>query len=134
LSGLASAKSGATIRLTKEAREADAKKVKEALKDAQPRATFSLFGFGGQTEEPEPASPAKKVAAGSVKKSVRSAPRGVPTILNWRKNRDGSITGKITGSASFSEGEKVTTSPIATGKIDGGEIVKTGSGSRYFLS
>jgi hypothetical protein len=82
--------------------------------------------MGGPKDEP---SPVKKTG----KKSVRSAPRGVPTISNWRKNRDGSITGKISGSSNFSQGETVTTSPIASGKIDGGEIVKTGSGSRYFL-
>jgi hypothetical protein len=125
---------GATIRLTKAARDEDAKKAREALKEAQPRATFSLFGLGGQNDEAEPAAPVKKTAPRSAKKSVRNAPRGVPTILNWRKNRDGSISGKISGSASFNEGERITTSPIASGKVDEGEIVKTGSGSRYFLA
>jgi hypothetical protein len=40
----------------------------------------------------------------------------------------------ISGSRAFNDGERVTTSSIAKGKIANNEIVTTGSGSRYFLS
>ena len=61
------------------------------------------------------------------------APKGVPTISGWKLNRDGSISGRISGSSNFRDGEQVTTSPIAQGRIESGSTVKTGSGSRYFL-
>ena len=73
-------------------------------------------------------SPSLKVAP---KKS--SAPPGVPKMAKWRKNRDGSVTGFISGSRNFDEGEKITTSPIVKGDIANGSLVQTGSGSKYFL-
>lgn len=90
---------------------------------AQPGATISLglFGFGGQKESEANAATSK------------SAPRGVPILNKWRQNRDGSITGFISGSNAFSEGESITTSPI-TGSAKDGAVVKTVSGSKYFLS
>jgi hypothetical protein len=54
-------------------------------------------------------------------------------MVNWRKNGDGSISGFISGSPNFPEGERITTSPIASGTVKAGEVVKTGSGSKYFL-
>lgn len=63
----------------------------------------------------------------------KKAPAGVPSLVKWRVNRDKSITGFISGSKSFSEGEQVTTSPIVSEEIKKGEVVKTGSGSKYFL-
>ena len=62
-----------------------------------------------------------------------SAPRGVPTLIRWKKNRDGSITGLITGSNTFDEKTLVTTSVIVNGDISAGEVVQTKSGSKYFL-
>ncbi len=62
------------------------------------------------------------------------APRGVPTLKNWKRNGSSSISGIISGSPNFSDGEKITTSPIVKGSIKSGEVVKTGSGSSYFLS
>ena len=72
-------------------------------------------------------------AKASPSKSM-SAPRGVPTLKRWKRNNDSSITGFISGSPRFKEGEKVTTSPITNGAISSGEVVKTGSGSSYFLA
>jgi hypothetical protein len=95
--------------------------------DSPPRATFSLFGLG--QPEPESAPTTSKVT-----KSKPNAPRGVPTLKKWRKNGDKSITGNISGSPNFKENEKVTTSPIVKGNIAAGEVVTTGSGSRYFLN
>jgi len=96
----------------------------EKAKPAAP--SVSLFGFGGpqKTADTSPSVPAPKPSPKSV------APRGVPTISKWRQNRDGSISGFITGSSAFQSGEAITTSPI-TGEGVGGAVVQTTSGSRY---
>jgi len=138
---LAGAKPGATITLTKERKEREAKAAVEAIEKGKPRATFSLFGLGfGDVDEGLP--PKKEPVRSTPKKNTRKkktspkakvAPKGVPTMNRWKMNRDGSITGIISGSINFNEGERVTTSMITKGIIDQGEIVTTGSGSRYFL-
>merc|ERR1712157_380406 len=48
------------------------------------KAAFSLFGAGSQKPKPAPkkATPAKKAPV--------KAPKGVPTLSRWKKNRDGS--------------------------------------------
>ena len=46
----------------------------------------------------------------------------------------GGITGKIYGSPNFDDGEQIETSPIVSGSVRNGSVVRTGSGSRYFLS
>ena len=118
------------------------------------RPTLSLFGLGGgddsatkQTPVPKgKASPTLKVTKSPTLKVAKSptlkvakktatpkAPNGVPTISGWRLNGDGSVSGKITGSPNFRNGETVTTSPISKGRIEKGSVVQTGSGSRYFL-
>jgi hypothetical protein len=129
---MASAKPGATITLTRMERERQAKVAQETLQQAKPRATISLFGlFSGGDEDPMPIkAPAVKTATAT---AVRKAPTGVPTINKWKQNRDGSVTGLITGSPNFSENERITTSPIASGAISPGSVVRTGSGSKYFL-
>lgn len=95
------------------------------LAEAASRATISLFGLGKKELEdlPEP----------TAKKTTKKAPLGVPTLSRWRKNRDNTITGLVSGSRGFKDGERITTSAIATGKLESGELVQTGSGSRYFL-
>ena len=92
-------------------------------------ATFALFGFGRSDDEDDEASPAPTPKP----KVEKKAPGGVPTITKWRRNFDGSISGRVSGSKAFDDGDKITTSPIAKGTIANGEIVTTGSGSRYFL-
>lgn len=116
----------------KEARQAAALKVKrqqaaekslDTSSSRTKRSTISLgslFGFGSSDEDTSPTVP---VPSGS------RAPPGVPTINNWKQNPDGSITGKITGSTNFAEGEAVTTSPVPIGAASG-TVVKTSSGSR----
>ena len=69
----------------------------------------------------------------SLKSTIKSAPRGVPSLVRWKKNGDSSITGFISDSPRFNEGERITTSSITSGNIQSGEVVKTGSGSSYFL-
>lgn len=132
-----SARPGATITLTRERKEVEAK---AAPAETKSRPTFSIFGGGGgggdaQSKKAPPppkvtSRPSKSVPA--PKKQVK-APGGVPSIVKWRKNFDGTITGFISGSPNFAEGEKVTTSPITSGSISSGQVVKTGSGSSYFL-
>ena len=43
------------------------------------------------------------------------------------------MTGFITGSKAFEEGERVTTSKIESGEFESGSVVMTSSGSKYFL-
>jgi len=139
---LAGAKPGATITLTNERKEREAKAAIQAIEKAKPRSTFSLFGLGlGDLDEELP--PKKEQTKSAPKKNTRKkasapivkvAPKGVPTVSQWNVNRDGSITGIISGSINFNEGEQVTTSMIANGRIESGEVVTTGSGSRYFLA
>jgi len=87
-------------------------------------ATINLLGLGKSDLEELPAPGAK---------STKKAPMGVPTLSRWRQNSDKTITGLVSGSRGFGEGQRITTSPIASGTISSGEVVKTGSGSRYFL-
>ncbi len=148
LKSLLSALPGATIQLTKDAKDKEAKRALAAVTEAKPRSTFSLFGLGGGSSQqvvskgtpsikvsssPSIPIPKKATTTGAASKKVSAAPRGVPTITRWRKNRDGSISGLIFGSNAFKDGERITTSAIAQGTIQSGQTVKTGSGSRYYL-
>jgi len=118
-----------------ESAKARQKEALEAIQNAVSRATVSLFGLGKQgdkekeEEEEEDRSPFAKQ-----QKTPSGAPKGVPTLKGWRKTKDGAVTGRLFGSKSFGDGERVTTSPIAFGKVAKGEIVKTSSGSKYFLN
>ena len=180
---LSGAKPGATITLTKERKDREAKAAIKAIEKAKPRSTFSLFGLGMSDlddkatpkKEPVKPAPAKKAPAKTgffqaqkkappkkvepAKKApakqgffqaapqkkappkkvapapkAKAAPKGVPTLNGWQMNRDGSVSGKISGAPSFRDGEAVTTSMIVNGRIESGEVVTTGSGSKYFLA
>ena len=107
-----------------------------AVKKAPKGSTISLFGFGQKSDDstPEP-TPARAAPKQRPQKSKPvSAPSGVPTLSQWKMKGDGSITGRISGSPNFKQGELITTSEIVSGRIDGGNVVQTGSGSKYFLS
>ena len=102
------------------------------------RATISLFGLGKSELEELPAPKVKSPVTSSSKGGAstatgRRAPIGVPTVTRWRQNSDQTITGLVKGSRNFDDGSRITTSPITSGTIASGEVVKTGSGSRYFL-
>lgn len=99
----------------------------ETIANAVSRATISLFGLGPKPDAPVDNLPPARTGP------TKKAPFGVPTIRRWRKNFDGSITGLVKGSRIFADGDKITTSAIASGNLESGEIVRTGSGSRYFL-
>ena len=119
---LAAAKKGGTITITKEMKERQAEKAMKVLSQAKPRSTFSLRDLFGRKR-----SAKKRVVNG------KNAPSGVPTLLRWNVNDDGTITGIISGSPNIDDGDLVTTSPIARGKKRRFETVKTVSGSSYFL-
>lgn len=106
------------------------------------RATFSLFGLGeGQkmsqkqpdtmiqpvTKQPNKFNKSTNVSA--------DAPPGIPKVIDWKQNFDGSISGFVTGASDkFVEGERIVTSPLRKGEVVKSEsIVTTVSGSEYFL-
>jgi hypothetical protein len=127
----------ATIQLTQQARDREAKAAIEAVGQAKPGSTISLsamFGLGGRDTAAATTSTRTGTPGKSTTATVRKvAPRGVPTIERWRVGRDKAITGFIRGTSQFRDGEKITTSPIANGKIFSGELVVTSSGTKYFL-
>mmetsp|Transcript_23756 Transcript_23756/g.41679 ORF Transcript_23756/g.41679 Transcript_23756/m.41679 type:complete len:224 (+) Transcript_23756:702-1373(+) len=129
----AKAEAAAAQKAKQSAKKQEAQKTVTQVKRSP---TISLFGLGGGGGDqnvqpsPAPAPPAKKQQQ---QQSKPSAPKGVPTVSNWKLNGDGSISGRISGSPNFRDGENVTTSQIAQGRIEVGAVVKTGSGSRYFL-
>ena len=88
---------------------------------SRPRPTISLFGDPTQERAPPKVAPRK----------ATNAPRGVPTLANWKQERDGAITGFISGSPNFRDGARITTSPITGDGGDGGCVVQTESGSKY---
>ena len=110
----------------KRAAAAKASQAQQAVKTAKASSTISLFGFGVNDESSQ-AKPISKAPA----RSTAKAPRGVPVISKWRENRDGSISGFISGSPAFDDGDAVTTSPIVKGSVGAGSVVQTGSGSRW---
>jgi regulator of protease activity HflC (stomatin/prohibitin superfamily) len=100
-----------------------AQTAEKSLDSAAPRATVSLgswFNFGSDYSTETTQSSSAKVS---------SAPRGVPTLSKWRQNKDGSITGRISGSRSFDDGDAVTTSSVPKGATNG-MVVQTQSGSK----
>ena len=140
-----------------EARRARQRAALESLSNAVQRATISLFGVVGFGDDDESSSASSvssssrsiPISSGSIRipkpatapKPVKKAaakpmapPKGVPVLKRWRKTPTGAVTGIISGSRNFEDGDRVTTSPITTGTIAPGQLVRTGSGSRYFLS
>ena len=104
-----------------------AKGAKQTIAKAKKGATISLgfFNFGSDSDDestPDAKSP----------KDSATAPRGVPTLTKWYQNNDGSITGLISGSDVFAQGESITTSPVPTNPSKE-SVVSTVSGSKYFL-
>lgn len=103
-------------------KKAKAKEAEKILSEAKPRATISLGFFGfGQKSNQEKEEDSSESSAG--------APRGVPTLKNWRQNSDGSLTGLIYGSKVFGAGESITTSTIG-GNLAENTVVSTKTGSK----
>uniref|UniRef100_A0A7S2VZD4 Limiting CO2-inducible protein B/C beta carbonyic anhydrase domain-containing protein n=1 Tax=Eucampia antarctica TaxID=49252 RepID=A0A7S2VZD4_9STRA len=72
------------------------------------------------------------VSNNSISNSNEPTSRSIPTITEWKKNRNGSVTGFIYGGSSYEDGDDITTSPL-TENPKGDGIVTTKSGSRYYL-
>mmetsp|Transcript_12437 Transcript_12437/g.13952 ORF Transcript_12437/g.13952 Transcript_12437/m.13952 type:complete len:317 (+) Transcript_12437:8-958(+) len=120
------------------------KKEETAVTKPKPKST-SLFSFGGgggtQSVKKPPASSTnpkqqqKNIARQQQKKVATKKKKvsGLPELSKWKQNKDGSITGLISNSPSFTTGTRITTSPVPKG-AKAGSIVKTGSGSRYQLN
>lgn len=109
-------------------------KKQEAVKvpPVKGRPTFSLFGMGSAPPKPktESASEAPIIARTT---PTATAPRAVPTISKWKFDpSDNSISGFISGSSAFKDGEPITTSAIV-GEASSNTVIRTKSGSRYFL-
>lgn len=108
-----------------------ARKSVQAVEKANPGATISLgflkFGSDDKVEQKLVAQSVAKIKAPP--QIVSQAPRGVPTLSKWRQNRDSSVSGMISGSDAYREGETITTSPI-TGDAADGALVQTTSGSK----
>jgi len=69
-------------------------------------------------------------------KRKEGSPEGIPKITQWRQNvNDGSISGNVSGSTAYPDGSYITTSPITGDPSDvrTGQIVRTASGSQYYL-
>ena len=107
-------------------REQQAANARASLGEAKSRTTISLGDlFGGNAAKEE--SKVKVDVTPPKKKSA--APPGVPVLSNWKQNSDGSITGRISGSPNFTDGQFITTSPIAPGATEN-SLARTSSGSR----
>jgi len=108
-------------REVEEKKAAAVKASSNTVSKAKTGATISLgfLNFGKKTEE-EPTQPSS---------APSKAPRGVPTISKWYRNDDDSISGQISGSAAFRDGETITTSPMKT-ETGRDTVVVTVSGSK----
>jgi hypothetical protein len=80
--------------------------------------TSSIFGSAGVSKSSATATPSTKP---------------IPRLAKWQQNVDGSITGFISGTTQYRRDEQITTSPVKLGRIASGNVVRTGSGSRYYL-
>jgi hypothetical protein len=127
----------AKLAATKKKREVAASE-KKVNSNVDSKAAALLVGKKrGSTISLRPKSevkPASIFGLGSSTKTTVSVPKGIPVISNFKQNRDGSLTGFISGSNSFKDGEKVTTSKLAPGQtVTPGKVVTTISNSKYFL-
>lgn len=94
----------------------------KTLSKAKRGATISLgmFNFGNNVKDEIP----------KLDNAIQNVPKGVPILTKWRQNSDGSITGTISQSSSFRDGESITTSPLKTKEPLSNSLVVTLSGSR----
>ena len=103
---------------------AKAAQQENAVQQAKPGGTIRLFIFFGSEDDDEVARAKNDIAAGT--------PKGVPVLSKWRKNSDGSISGIISGSPAYVDGDPISTSPLK-GEAISGSVVTTQSGSRYVM-
>ena len=114
--------------LAAQAKQEELKKLQQQKQNLQKienkKGTISLGSIFGASAPSAPTPTA----------SDATAPKGVPTISNWRLNNDNSITGIITNSPNFPDNDSVTTSSIRNNDVgDGGLVVTTISGTRLVI-
>jgi hypothetical protein len=112
-----------TITITKAIKNND-KKPKKIPRTAQKkilRSTFSLANLGSIFNKT------------SKQSDFKDPGQGIPTLTCWDINKDGTITGIITGSTNIQDGDLVTTSPVIQGQRKRFKTVTTISGSEYYL-
>ena len=103
---------------------------KEVEDKGKPAAEVRKEEVTRKQEEAKAAAGARKLEAERKREETRDAFHDMPSITNWKMNKDGSITGKIMKSRYYATGEIITTSKIANEAVDG-SVVTTVSGSRY---
>ena len=105
---------------------------------AKPKAAAPAVQKTVAVQKPAAAQRRGTVTLGSAQaKSIakKAAPvknDGIPVLKNWKQEADGAITGNITNSKVFRNGQKITTSPVPKG-AKAGSVVTTSSGSKYRL-
>jgi len=106
----------------------------QILENALPRSTFSLLDLldGEKNNRSKLTTYSSPSPSPAPPTNIRP-PTGTPTLTRWNINADGTITGLIFGSRSIGDGYLVTTSPIVKGRRKQFEMVKTATGSLYFL-
>lgn len=111
-----------------------------AKKEPATDSGFTFFGLGTKSVKKPPQANAKKQPprralqkAAPAKKKAPIKVAGVPVLSRWKQNKDGSLTGFVSNSASYKTGTRITTSPVPK-DAKGGMVVRTGSGSRYKLN
>mmetsp|Transcript_64669 Transcript_64669/g.185987 ORF Transcript_64669/g.185987 Transcript_64669/m.185987 type:complete len:565 (-) Transcript_64669:344-2038(-) len=115
LEDLNQARRGSTITITK--------KLAAGRSRGQPRSTFSLMNiFGNRGKEQS-----RNILG-------ETGPAGIPKLVEWSANDDGTITGVVSGSAKLNDGDMITTSPIVEGSPQQYATITTASGSAYFLA
>ena len=98
---------------------------KENIASAKPSATLGLFNFGPNKS---------KESSNSIEtEQVKKGPKGVPILSKWKLNSNGTVTGVLSGSIIYPDGQVVTTSVI-DGEVQDDTVVSTSSGSRYYLT
>jgi tetratricopeptide (TPR) repeat protein len=98
----------------------------------KPRATISLLSFFGKKDalldEDELVNDDASTNYEPSQK-IDQAPPGVPILYDWVQYIDGSISGRVKGSKSFTDGSSVSTSPIEV-RAKFGSVVTTSSGNK----
>ena len=128
-----------TITINKSRNREQVAEAMKMLESAPGRSTFSLQELGidfmsKRNKQPQQQQPMQQPTNDFYAAIYDRAPRGVPILARWSTNNDGSITGEVYGSQVITDGDVVTTSPIAQGNKQQFECVQTASGSMYYLA
>lgn len=126
-------KSKPTISAPKKSPKASPKNADKNATATKPPTYFfgNLFGRGSRITATD-VSKENSTSRQNNREKLKAPTKGTPMLKGWKKNLDGSITGLIYESGSFKDGTEITTSSIK-GKVGRGSVVKTASGSKYFL-